>query len=336
MNYVFCGSYRPLLFAIYLKNSGEDVTILAYNNEIIQFCKSEKIKLIHFEKIRATVTTLDEVFRLKETLDGVITKMNFKKKDKFFITANVSSYDSYYLAQELAKRGQVYYKNTDVTFKIYKANRFNPIFIRGMAVKSLLKIVMDLDLIYRDKREDPALGIDDLFLNRNNIKLYLPNRKSEELIIEALKKNKLNYKTFDNIIIDQGPMPEIIKFETIKKMYKDLLKLPNKFALKKHPGQSKDPTYSFFYEIFDGCEEIPSYIPAELFFSNVKKNVVSIFSIALTIAAQLKHLKAISLLDMVSWHNKSFQKECRELLIETSNDKILFPKNLKELKEMLS
>ena len=41
---------------------------------------------------------------------------------------------------------------------------------------------------------------------------------------------------------------------------------------------------------------------------------------------------AISLLDVVEWYDNSFKKEVKEMLMEQSDEKILFPKDMEEFR----
>ena len=338
MNYVFCGAYKALLFALYFKSLGEKTTVVTYNKDIIKYCTAENIDYIKFDFIRPKITSISKVFALKKTLDETLEKIDMENGDRFFLSGLAKGYDFFYLAKELSKKGVGYYKHTEGKVKKFKPPRFKPIFIRGGIMRLMLKLVMNLDLMYyRADIKSPYFGIDDEFLKKYNIVEFAPDTDIEELILEAIKKSKINYKEYDNFIIDKGPLSDYIKFDSIKRLHEKLFELPLDTAFKKHPSPiiQKDHSEAEFYEPFNRCDEIPRYIPAELFFNNVRKNVISLCSVALITASKLQHLKAVALLDLVKWYDESYKKEWRERLTKASDNKILFPSNFEELKEIL-
>lgn len=339
MIYIFCGAYKALMFALYIKNLGKRITIITYNKDIMRYCIEENIDYIKIEFIRPKVTSIYKVFTLKKVLDNIIKKIDFSKENAFILFGDAKAYDSFYLAQEFSKKGVVYYKNPDRKSKKYKAPKFKPIFFRGGIIRIVLKLILRLDLIYyRSDIRSPCFGIDDNFLKKNNIVEYEPNIPSEELILEAVKKSKSNFKEFDNLIIDDGgPLENIIKFDSTIKLYEKLFRLPIEFAFKKHPKPTTQESQSdlSFYELFKHCEELPNYIPVELFCNNIKKNVISIFSTSLITASQLQHLKAVSLLELVDWYDESYKKELKNYLMKESKNKIIFLNGFEELKKIL-
>ena len=339
MIYVFCGAYKALLFALYLKSLRNEITIVTNNKDVVQYCESENINYVKFELIRPKVVSIYKVFSLKRMLDETIEKIDIGKDDKFFITGISKAVDYFYLAKELSKKGVGYYKLVDGEEKIFDPPKFKPFFIRGAILRSTLKLVMGLDLIYyRNQITNPNLGIDYKFFKKYNINEYEPSFEFEELILEAIKKSKINYKEYDNLLIDKGPFSEYVEFSSMKRLHEKLFGFPFSFAFKKHPSPvfHNDPSQAEFYKYFNRCDEIPRYIPAELFFNNVRKSVLSICSTALITASKLEHLKSIALLDLVEWHDKTYKEECRERLIKASNNKIFFPSSFDELKEILS
>jgi len=344
LNYILGGAYKALLFALYFKDVlGEEITMISHSKVISKYCKAEKINNIQFERPRPAVTSILKLLTLKKKLDEIIKKIGVDKNDKFFLTGNAKGYDTYYLAKELSKKGAtVYYKATDLegrTLKRFKPPWYKPIFVRGGLVRILLKVFLDLDLIYYDTHNVPCLGIDNDFLKKYNIKEYATDKPTEELISKALKKSKISFEEHNNLIIGQGPLANIVKFNSIVKLYEKLFKLPIDFVFKKHPESEKSITsdYSFlsYYKLFKHCKEVPDYYPVELFMNNTRKNVISICSTSLITASKYSHLNAISLLELVEWHNKETKEEWKTNLTNASNKKILFPNIIEELEKLL-
>jgi len=350
MNYVFSRAPKPLLFALYLKNVlEEEVTLITCDKDTIKYCDIEKIEYIQFE-LKDTrfefgkykIASIYKLSALKKMMDEVIEKINPGKEDKFFLVGlPMKAFDSFYLAKELSKKCVVYHRNPhDRQISIFKSSKYKSIFFRGEILRIMLKIVFGLDLMYYEYNNNPTLGVDDKFLKKYNISIYLPGVSSRELDLNTMKKTKSSYKEYDNVIIDdRTPLENVTKFDSTKKVYEELFSLPIDFAFKKHPTSTSvipgGRLSKSFYKIFKNCEEIPRYIPAELLCNNIKKSVISIHSVTLIAASQLPHLKSVSLLELVDWYNESYKKEFKNYLIEKSDNKIIFPNSVKELKEIL-
>lgn len=336
MEYIFCGAYESLLFALYLKEMGKKITIVTDNNNIGKYCEIENIKYIKFEKISVTPPTTYKVFSLKKILDNILEKMVLKNSDCFYLTTESKAYNAFYLAKELSKKGVVYFYNPGIKLEKYKYPRNKPFFIRGGITRFVLKLFLNLDLIYYNSRGTPCFGIDDAFIKKHNITKYKLDISSDEIGLIVAKRSKFDCKKFDNLIIGQGILNDVIKIDSLGDIYRNILNLPVEFVFKKHPVQKSNKLSDLsFHTIFEKCYNIPEYIPVEIIFNNIKKDVISVYSVALINASKFKHLKSISLLNLVDWENKSFKKEIKDYLITESNNNILFPKKFKELEKII-
>lgn len=334
------GAYKGLLFALYLKNVlGEKITIVTYKKDHINYCKAKNIDYIQFEYVSFNLFSFYKIFTFKKRLDNLIKKINLNEEDRFFLLPNAKACDSFYLAKELSKKGKGYFKNPDRELAKYKPPRFKPIFFRGAVIRFLLKLFMDLDLMYYEGNSgNPYIGIDEKFLKKHGIIEYAPEVSAEDLILKMAKKTKINsINEYDNLIIGPAALVDYITLESIEKVYNYLLELPPDFAIKKRPVSRdlKNPSEISYNKLFKNCEEIPRYIPIELLYNNVRKNIIAIFSTSLIPASQIDHLNAISLLELVDWYNDSSKKFFKDHLLKLSNSKILFPKNFEELKEII-
>lgn len=338
MDYVFCGAYAALFFALHLKKMGKKITIITHNKNIIKYCKAEKIDYIKYNQIIITGWSFYKVFALKQNSDKLIEKINFCKKDRFFLLGNRKQFDAFYLSKELSKKGVVYYYSMSILTKnrIYKPPVCKPVFIRGEISRIVLKLFMDIDIVYYQVHGVPVIGVDNKFLKKHDIREYEIDLSPEDILFNLVNKNKTNYEEFENLLVDEGPIIKIVKRDSLIELYENLLKLPIKFAFKLHPTQLRRTSDAAFYDIFKSCNKIPEYIPIELFFNNVKKNVISGYSTSLVTASKFEHLKAISLLELVEWYDDSFKKDIKRGLIERSKNKILFPNTFNELKEIIN
>ena len=184
-----------------------------------------------------------------------------------------------------------------------------------------------------DNRGLPCLRLNNKFLDKNNIKMFPLEKSFEEIVFELSKNYKTNYKDFDNLIVDSTELKSVLKKDTLKKFYNNLLDLKLEFYIKKKPSVSYKSDY---YSVFEKCEEVPTFIPVELLFNNVRKNVISMYSFSLHIAAKFDNLNAISLIDLVEWKNDKAKEMRRDYLIKKSEGKIIFPKTFNELKNIIS
>lgn len=342
MIYIFCGGYKALLFSLYLKNVlGKKITVITNDKDVIKYCDFQKINYIKYD-YRPLVTAYPippilKLRRFRKKLDETVKKIEMKKGDIFLLTGKLSTYGAFYLIKEVSKKGDVRLKNFCRELPIYEPGKFRPVFFRGLISKLLLKIILDLDITFYEANKDPRIGVGEDFLGRYGVKDFAPELSIEDSILEGVKKTKSNFQGFDNIIIDQGPIENQVSLTSVRKLYKDLFELPLDFAFKRHPKPTSEyrPIEKSYYELFKHCEELPNYVPVELFLNNIKNNAISLCSAALITASQMDHIKAISLIDLIEWHHPKYKEEFKQYLIEESKNKILFPASFEELKEIL-
>ena len=338
MNYVFCPSYASVFFALHLKNSGKGMKIITDNISVKKYCRTADIECIYFDYVSVPITVFYKIFILKSRIDNLIKKIGIKKGDNFYLSDNSFTINGFYLAKEWSKKGNVYFNNLGRSFNIYKENKYlNLSFLARTSLRYLFRIFMGLDLIFLEVNSAPVFGINDKFLVKNKIKKISLNKNLKELQLDAMRKSHIKQKEYDNLIITEGSVSGIVNDDSVKNMYKNLLKLPLKFAVKHHPRVIKSEKSGDIFEkkLLIDCEEFPDYIPVELVFNNIRKNIISIFSTSLIPASQLEHVKAISLLELVEWNNPSYKKEVKTWLTNESNNRIIFVKSFEELSKLL-
>ena len=341
MNYILGGTYKSLLFALYLKNVlGEKTTIVTYKTHMIEFCKNQKMDYIKLDKIEINFLSIHKFFILKKMLDNSIKKINPKKGDNFFLLGNTKAHKFLYISQELSKKGfKVWYKMIDWDgneFERFKLPWYKPVFIRGTIIRLMFKIFLDLDLVYYFANNHPFLGIDDNYFKKYNIEQYKPNQSSEDLLFESIEAYKKEKDPFECLIIGDADLNNIINLNSLEKLFKNILELSIDFAYKKHPAPlGRSEIDKKYYNIFKDCKELPEYEPVELFFSNDNGSVLSVYSGALITASKFSNLNTISLLELVKWKSEKNKNEVKKILMDASNNKILFPKNYEELKDLL-
>lgn len=333
---------------MYLKNKGKEIKVITPDRDLKKFCEYTNIESIYFESFDPWfIGEFYKIPKRKKILDDLIRKIDFGVNDNFYLLNNVGSIEGYYLAKEFSKVGNVYNKNSaeevphsTINIKTLKNIRksFYQFFIMGKVyLKILYKMFLGLDIVFYSIGV-PSVGIDEDFLKKHKIKTTMPDKNYEELKLDVIKNSSILDKNYENVFLGPDLLKGSIKFESIKRGYKKILDLPIEFVIKKHPNkelwQLSNKEKNVF-TLFKDYEEIPRYIPVELTFGNIEKNVVSVFSEALITASRFKNLKSISLLDLFEWERNSRKEEVRQWLIKESNNGILFPKNFNELEELL-
>ena len=333
MKYIFCPSYASVFFALYLKNSENEIRIITDNISVREYCKIAELDYIYFDYVGVPITRFYKIATLRRRIDNLIKKVDIKEADDFYLLDNSYDISGFYLAKEWSKRGNVYFNNLQGLYtNQIKDNYLNFGFLTLTSLKYLFKIFLGLDLIFLEINSAPVFGINDKFLKKNNIKKIAVNRNLKELKLEVMQKNWVKQNECDNLLITEGLLgSNTVNHPSAKRMYRYLLSLPYKFVIKTHPNQNY--TDKGFFKKF---EKYPNYIPSELLLGNVKKNMLSVFSATLIAASQLEDLKTISLLELVEWNNPSYKNEVKNWLIKESNNRIIFVKNLEELNDVLA
>ena len=336
MNYIFCSSYASVFFALNLKNSGKEIKIITDNISIDKYCRIAGIDCMYFDYISVPTARFYEMFILKNRMDDLIKKLDIKREDDLYLLDNSFDISSFYLAKEWARRGNVCFNLLGRQFNTYKETSY---FTRSFWARTILRylfgVFLGLDLIFLDVNHRPVWGIDDKFLKKNKIRSFSLDKSLAELQLDAMRKNPVKLREYDNLIITDGNLSGIVDEGSLEEVCENLLKLPCRFAVKYHPHVLKNRELDRYEQLFVNCEELPDYIPVELLLNNVRKNVISVVSTPLISASQLDRLKAISLLELVNWEHESYKKEIRTWLMKESNNRIIFVETFEELNKLL-
>ena len=139
------------------------------------------------------------------------------------------------------------------------------------------------------------------------------------------------------LIVDQGTLSNIIKYNSLVGVYKELLELDLTFFFKKHPGYANLKDNKNHYNLFNNCIELASYVPVELFFNMIGDNgfVIGVCSTSLITSTNMG-VMSVSLLDMVEWYSEKYKKGWRTTLTTApKKGRVFFPDSFKCLKEFL-
>jgi len=318
---------------LYLLKKGLEVTVITNNRDVLGYCQSKKIKTIYCDLTRIKLTN---IFALKKEVRSIL-KIIPKNSNIYFL---FRSYDTtgFYLIKELGKNNKLFFKNINPNLEdLYPQKRYINYFCVKYYYKLLLlialKVFADLDLTLKYIDSNWVLFLSTKFLRRNNVHNLNLKGTYAELKAEVIKvfyeKTQPKCKTL--ILKDDFRLDSIINEKYFIDIYSYLAhKQGLDIMMNSHPWpiSLNNSKTSFF-------KECPSQIPCELLFPNVKSHVVSTCSSALITASFFKNLKAIALLELVVWKNKETKRRMKKWLTQSSDGRIVFPKTLDELIELL-
>lgn len=311
-------SYPSIYFALNQFYLGEDIVVITNNASVKKLVERLEIKFIFIDFNLNYKNVLQFRFKLNKLLKSLDLNKNL------YLLDNVHTVEGFFIANNW-KKGNVYYKNLSTEYSIFK----NSLNTKYKIILFLCKKVLKLDLIFRNQNGIPAIGIDGSFLLKNKINnLIVDNYNTIKLDV----LNNFNFKgdEYNSILILQGKLDGIIEFSSLILVFNEIKKLKS-LVKKEHPKHKTDDLFSI-----ENIPTIPDYFPVEMYYGNIKNNIISVFSLSLVIASRMKDRKAISLLELVDWCNQDYKKQIKNMLIKKSSNKILFPKDIIELQKELN
>ena len=348
MNYIFCPSYEPLYFVLHLWNSGQkDTKVITYNAGIELFCNHLGIEVIYFEypvvSIKNVFKGLYALYNLKKRIDRTVEDANIKREDKFYLLGNGFSYPGFYLTKKFSKKCYAYFKNISFAefFSAKKIkNFFDRNYLKVQYLRYLIRIVLGINLtIYYTgdvKMRYYTVGIDDNFLRKYRIKKLDFNKSLQDLRLEAMAKQKNIIKEeYDTMVIYEYFSESLVSLRSLRIMYDNLFSMLPNYAIKEHPSFIKKESVQENRGLLQRCQRLPAYIPSELLFNNIKRNIIGIASATLISAVNIQRLQVISLLELVQWKNRAYKKHWKDFLTKRSSH-IIFVHNFEELEELIS
>ena len=329
-NYINCPSYASLFLAIHLKNKGQRVKVTTINNSVKKFCKFVDISYISIPQLIVSLRAPHKIYEFKRKVNSIILDININKNDKFYLLDNSFTIEGFYLAKKFSQRCSVFYQCLEKHIQPYRGILFNLKGLKRIIARIIIKKVLGISLVFKDVNKKPIFGIDEEFLYENSIKRLKPNIDLKRLKLKVINKNYVSLKKYDNLIVDQGLLDtHYVKHDSIIRLYKNLFSYNFDFVIKIHPNFKNTKS------LFINYPKYPDYIPVELLFGNIKKNVISVYCTSLITASRFRNIKAISLLELVEYENESYKQKIRKMLSEESDNKIIFVKSFDELKKLL-
>ena len=339
MNYIFCPSYEALFFALYLKvKKNKEIRIITYNESVRKFCGLIETKCFFFELPR--FRHFYKLWFLKKGLDRLLRQINIKKEDNFFLFGSYIAYSGFYIAKVWARKGEVFFKELELKFpKLSKDSPYKKLYILGAKIyyRVLIRLSLGINFsLYNAENIKIVPGIDEKFLKENKIEYLKLEKTMNQLAAELAEYKLFDIGRWENLFMPDYQLITFAKGDSLLTLYKRLQKLPCEIVIKPHPiVKNSEARLKQIQQVFSNFKILPYYIPAELLFGSVKKNVLAISSSGLIAASKIKRLKAISLFELVEWQNKKDRQYLKDYLIEQSNNEIIFVKNFEELKKIM-
>ena len=349
MNYVYCPAYGALYFALHMLNKGDSVTVITANESIKRYCGFAEIRCVslsHYEiaNFPSLLSGFHQLVARRRYLDRCLKSLDVRKEDRFYAVGAHAGYSGYYLAKQWAKRGRAYVTTEFDSVEswpidVHISPHLERYVRRLKRAQMIVRLVLGLRLkIFDVKAAKLTLGIDDEFLRDHGI-TRIPLGFPEGLRMEAIEKSVIEIGRFDNLMAAGYPaILGVATANSLAELYRRISAFSSEVVVKPHPvvtGYEKrqDDVADFF----KGFRLLPPFIPVELLFNNVNRNVLSVQSTALISAARMQHLNAISLMNLVEYkeHRMPWADVHRKMLREQSGDRIIFVRDFEELERLL-
>ena len=250
------------------------------NPDIKRYCDYAKIECIKLTQPIVSLKTYNSLSKFKLEVEMFFNTRIISPEDEYYFFGNDNSIEGFYLAKLFSSICQVYnpYLNLAPEYGTqypYKETWSSIDGIKHLIGRRIFRKELGIDLVFKSWKNRIAYGIDKEFIDKYNIERYdlgLTFQSIKEKVIKNNQVKQINYNTlFDGgIFLDEG----VIKKESLRKLSKLLLDSKD-FVVKDHPFFNNHIGY------FKGCNKYPTYIPIEFTFKNIKKNFVSIYSLAL-------------------------------------------------------
>jgi len=345
MIYIYCPCYTSIIFALYLRDKEDEITILTNNKSVKKFCVHMEIKYQYLGYSKPFIFLKDLFAEYKErgNLNNLFERINPGENDTLYFDGYVVEYKLYYLIKKWASKGKIF--NTKLlNDKIVRYNykkRSHPYrmkhYIKKIKSALIIYIIYGVKLkLYVVNEKSIHFGIDEKFKERH--KINFRNFGDYKIIVKnVIKKNLMIFKEYDTLIISAYPHKEI-DYSIYNRIIREIPKLSSSIGIKIHP--TTIDSYNFEDKartLFPEFDIIPSFIPVELILPNVRKNVISESSTALIAASEMPHLKVICILNLANWieKKKRFARQLKSFLAKNSNDRITFVNNISQLKRAI-
>ena len=352
---IIAGSYPQIKNALYLathsRSDGPITIVIPGHHDLFKFFQAinEKvfhntIKLIYFERyqgrranaagLRQAFYVLPDIIGERRYLEGIFNKYfaELEGAEIFFSSRCFCPY-TFYLLKRL-NQGNKLIHITDPSMDGRVVEKFTPKNIIELASLMISKLIYGLDITKGRVLSMNFPCMSDKFFNREVDRVIGREERNEMMQGFDLSQFKIfdtgNYSViyFDEGLTESNYISQDTFRSEMAEIFRIILKhFPEKeIARKYHPGYPGDKTIIHAGDVF------PDFIPAELLYSDNVKMYLSGFSFAI---ANVEKGLAVSIADLITLKDEKFKNHLREVLIQNSKSKILFPKSLDEFERIL-
>ncbi|MES2284301.1 MAG: hypothetical protein V4547_01350 [Bacteroidota bacterium] len=328
MNYIYCESFAPIFFAEYKRSTGEDVVIITINKNVKKYCDLTGIYCTYMERVGLNILTFYKLFIFKNNIKKIIADFKINAKDRFYILDNCVILEGFYFTKLLRNNNATYYYETNEYQELYK-NKISLRCFYANANNLFYKLFLGLDLVLIEPNRTPDIGIDkNKFFKKNNIAISPEKKFFNEIRFDIIKEKTINLAKYETMFIDQGTGNNFLKRNRLDDILNVFSKSNHRIVIKEHPRFQNT-------NLFVEYDKFPVFIPAELLFGNISKNVISLCSNTLISASKIDRLSSISILELFEWKDESYKKELKEYLKKESDNRIIFVQTIEELIQFL-
>lgn len=314
--YIFVPSYSSIFFALSKVIVGDTlITVLTNNKSVQRFVKDQGLDTVFYDFDGRNETIISDLLVLKRTIKRL------DKSREFYLLDDAFAVDGFFFAKNWTV-GKVFFENLSTKFELYDQK----LSLKEFLKREIYSRVFNLNLIFRKYNGTPVFGIDSSFVESNSLK-KIGLRNYGDLKHEVIRKFQVKGNKVDNLWVSQGTMASIVTKKSLNRVFEFISSNYN-LGIKEHPKHISDLA-------INKSNIIKDYIPVEFYLTNVRNAVVSVYSLSLLSSQYFPGLKAISILELVEWCDLEYKNEMKKILIKKSNDSILFPKTIEELKTIL-
>jgi len=309
-------------YAIYASHR-QDVIVITSSKNIIKACEYFKISCISHKRFTFKQMITDHIEVKRKVNDLIETIGN----DPLHFSHTQFAVFCFILVSAMFKiKKKIVFHDFEYVYKKKHFSLFSKDMVYISILVFLMKVLYHVPLEIRDagKALPISMPLDYILSNASQVM----NEKDRYFLktLEGIKETKMTSFKIDSILIDQGFDQQNYYIQDEVSKIIELITDYN-VEIKAHPKM-----LSKYLALFK--TPLPEYVPVEFYFPVVNNCVISCHSSSLITATHFDNLKVISLIDIIG-KNNDIMREARSHLLENGNDKILFPKNIKELRELL-
>jgi len=322
--YFYCQSYQAFNLALFM-NLDDDVIVISAAKNIIKACDFLKVKYIEHSPF-ANRDFVKRKYKIKSEVDRLIREIG---NDELHFSHTQFAVFCFYLVKKLNDRsGKTVFHNFEFLYSSpNKLSLFKRNFYRVKSWQVIIAIIYKLPIVVRMSSSTSfMISFDINYINDYCNEVIDDKKQYYDLTIKMFQNYSFDYPNIGNLFIAQTFTNQAF-FDT--KKVETLLPILNtsNVSVKNHPKLGPVAGLT-------NCDELPEFLPVELFFQKVTGSVISFQSASLITASCFKNIKVISLLDLVKTDD-IFNEKVKKNLISQSENRIVFPQSIAEFIKLI-